>query len=60
MIILMMMTRTVVMVMLVMMVVSDEVTEVARAAELGAGGALNNLGAPSTKPQLTSLSTPVQ
>ena len=55
MMILMMMTRTV-----VMMVVSDEVTEVARAAELGAGGALNNLGAPSTKPQLTSLSTPVQ
>ena len=45
------------MVMLVMMVVSDEVTEVARAAELGAGGALNNLGAPSTKPQLTSFST---
>ena len=55
MMILMMMTRTV-----VMMVVSDEVTEVARAAKLGAGGALNNLGAPSTKPQLTSLSTPVQ
>ena len=55
MMILMMMTRTV-----VMMVVSDEVTEVARAAELGAGGVLNNLGAPPTKPQLTSLSTQVQ
>ena len=55
MMILMMMTRTV-----VMMVVSDEVTEVARAAKLGAGGALNNLGAPLTKPQLTSLSTQVQ
>ena len=55
MMILMMMTRTV-----VMMVVSDEVTEVARAAELGAGGALNNLVAPLTKPQLTSLSTPGQ
>ena len=39
--ILMKKTRTVVMVMLVMMMVSDEVTEVARAAELRAGGALN-------------------
>ena len=48
------------MVVLVMMMVSDEVTEVARAAELGAGGALNNLEAPSRGPQLASLSTPGQ